>query len=605
MMLTTLLLALGLSSAVSGQEYPDEPPVAAANSTFYNPIFPGFHPDPSCIFVPEWDDTYFCAASSFNAFPGLPIHASKDLRDWRLIGYALNRPEQLPRLAETNRSTSGIWAPTLRYEDDTFWIFTTLVDDEKEDADASRWDNIIFSAKDPFDPLSWSEPTHFEFEGYDPSPFWDKDGKVYVTGAHAWRVSPGIHQAEIDLETGEVGEWEVIWEGTGGEAPEGPHIYYKDGFYYLLVAEGGTGHDHMVTISRSENLFGPFESNPANPILTNTNTTSLFQAVGHADLFQDRDGNWWCVALSVRGGNEYLHFPMGRETVLSPATWEEGEWPLVDPIRGTMEGWPMAERNTDVDGIGRWVSDREDNIGVFKESLPPHFQYWRFPNPDHFEVSSGTLRINPSSVNLTALNGNYAGPEGQAFVGRKQQDTLFSFSVNIDFEPEVEGEEAGVSAFLTQNHHMDLGVVLLPAGSETVTVVSVEGTEGGEDGETEEGDNDGEPAAEGRLVPYFRFRAESYVPVPEPLVVPVPEEWAGETLRLEISGKNYTHYSFSAGPAARRHEARTFMEASNEALSWGFTGVILGVYATSNGGEGSAPAYISEWKYVPHEQFRD
>lgn len=229
-------------------------------------------------------------------------------------------------------------------------------------------------------------------------------------------------------------------------------------------------------------------------------------------------------------------------------------------------------RHLTLPGHRRWVSDREDNIGVFKESLPPHFQYWRFPNPDHFEVSSGTLRINPSSVNLTALNGNYAGPEGQAFVGRKQQDTLFSFSVNIDFEPEVEGEEAGVSAFLTQNHHMDLGVVLLPAGSETVTVVSVEGTEGGEDGETEEGDNDGEPAAEGRLVPYFRFRAESYVPVPEPLVVPVPEEWAGETLRLEISGKNYTHYSFSAGPAARRHEARTFMEASNEALSWGFTG---------------------------------
>lgn len=238
--------------------------------------------------------------------------------------------------------------------------------------------------------------------------------------------------------------------------------------------------------------------------------------------------------------------------------------PLTGPT-GLAQLTPLTRR--------RWVSDREDDITVFNDTLPVHFQYWRYPNPDHFEASSGALRINPSSVNLTALNGNYAGPEGQAFVGRKQQDTLFSFSVNLDFEPAAEGDEAGASAFLTQNHHMDLGVVLLPAGSETV--VSVEGTEGGEDddegGETEE-DNEEEPSAEGDLIPHFRFRAESYVPVPEPLVVPVPEEWAGETLRLEISGKNFTHYSFSAGPASRRHEARTFMEASNEALSWGFTG---------------------------------
>ena len=140
-------------------------------------------------------------------------------------------------------------------------------------------------------------------------------------------------------------------------------------------------------------------------------------------------------------------------------------------------------------------------------------------------------------------------------MGRRQQDTLFSFSVSLDFGPGVEGEEAGVSAFLTQNHHMDLGVVMLPAGSETGGESSKEGTE-----------------TDGGLVPYFRFRAESYEPVPETLVVPVPGDWAGETLRLEISGRNYTHFSFSAGPAERRHEARTFMEASNGALSWGFTG---------------------------------
>lgn len=571
--------------------------VEQGNSTYFNPIFPGFHPDPSCIFVPEWDDTFFCAASSFNAFPGIPIHASKDLKNWRLIAHVLNRPEQLPRLAETNRSTSGIWAPTLRYQDDTFWLFTTLVDDEKAPEDASRWDNIFFKAEDPFDELSWTDAIHFEFEGYDPSPFWDEDGKVYVTAAHAWRVSPGIHQAEIDLETGDVGNWTVTWEGTGGQAPEGPHIYFKDGYYYLLVAEGGTGHDHMVTISRSESIAGPFESNPANPILSNTNTTSLFQAVGHADLFQDGNGHWWCVALSVRGGDDYVHFPMGRETVMAPASWGEGEFPVIDSIQGTMEGWPMPEENLDVDGVGRWVSDREDDIDFAPDSeFPPHFQFWRYPSEEYFEISPeghpNTLRINPSKINLTALNGNYAGPGGQAFVGRKQQDTLFTYSVDLDFAPEKEEEEAGITAFLTQNHHLDLGVVYLPSGSETA---SFPGPRGGDESAVEEGD----------LAPHLRFRAMSYLPVPDTLVVPLPGAWAGETLRLEISAKNNTHYSFSAGPASARSQVQTIIDVSNEHLSWGFNGAILGIYATSNGGNGSTPAYFSKWKYTPQEQFRD
>ncbi|CCF41264.1 beta-xylosidase [Colletotrichum higginsianum] len=187
---------------------------------------------------------------------------------------------------------SGIWAPTLRYHDEAFWVVTTLVDDEKDAADASRWDNIIFKAKDPYDLKSWSDAVHFEFEGYDTEPFWDDDGKTYLNGAHAWKMGPWIQQTEANLDTGEVGEWKTIWSGTGGMAPEGPHIYRKDGWYYLLAAEGGTGLGHMVTMARSNNIDGPYESNPANPILTNANTTDYFQTVGHADLFQDHSGNW-------------------------------------------------------------------------------------------------------------------------------------------------------------------------------------------------------------------------------------------------------------------------------------------------------------------------
>lgn len=162
--------------------------LAAGNTTYSNPILPGFHPDPSCIYVPEWDNTFFCASSSFNAFPGIPLHASKDLQNWKLIGHVLNRREQLPRLAETNRSTSGIWAPTLRFNNNTFWLVTTLVDDDRPQSDDSRWDNIIFKGNDPYDPASWSNAIHFDFVGYDTEPFWDVDGKTYITGAHAWQV---------------------------------------------------------------------------------------------------------------------------------------------------------------------------------------------------------------------------------------------------------------------------------------------------------------------------------------------------------------------------------------------------------------------------------
>ncbi|KAK4677194.1 hypothetical protein QC764_407420 [Podospora pseudoanserina] len=583
------LFILGLSACLSASLG------HAANSTIYNPIFPGFYPDPSCIFVPEWDDTFFCASSSFNAFPGIPIHASKDLQNWKLIGHVLNRKEQLPRLAETNRSTSGIWAPTIRFHDDTFWLVTTLVDDDRPQADFTRWDNIIFKGKDPYDPASWSNAIHFNLTGYDPEPFWDVDGKAYINAAHAWQVGPYIEQAEVNLDTGEVGEWNVIWNGTGGLAPEGPHIYHKDGWYYLLAAEGGTGVNHMVTMARSKNVSGPYESYVNNPVLSNANTSSLFQTVGHADLFHDGNGNWWGVALSTRSGPEYIHYPMGRETIMTAVSWPEGEYPVWTPISGEVSGWPLPPAARDIKGVGPFVNHPTPEILTFSNdtALPAHITHWRYPNPSSFTISPpekpNTLRINPSNINLTALNGNYAGPGGQSFISRRQQDTLFTFSVDLDFSPTAIEEEAGVSAFLTQNHHLDIGIVLLPPSASTATLLP------------------GQPAGqeEEALIPQIRFRGESYVPVPKPIIAPVPKAWRDGKLRLEIKAANRTHYSFSVGPAGRQSLMQTLLYASNEPVSWGFTGVLLGVYATNNGRNGTTPAYVSNWQYLPQGQFRD
>ncbi|WYZ35653.1 hypothetical protein EsH8_X_000300 [Colletotrichum jinshuiense] len=264
-----------------------------------------------------------------------------------------------------------------------------------------------------------------------------------------------------------------------------------------------------------------------------------------------------------------------------------------------MSGWKMPSENFGVGGPGPWVSlgDVEGDSLVFapNSTLPAHFTHWRYPIENSYTVSPpehpNSLRLMPSRLNLTALNnGNYAGGEGQTFVGRRQQNTLFTYSVELDFAPVVEEEEAGVSAFLTQNHHFDLGVALLPASAGTQAFPGKNITRINDPDE---------------LRPHFRFRGMSYVPVPAEIVIPVPEEWVDKPLRLEIKAANVTHYSFSAGPTSAASQMRTLLYASNDALSWGFTGVFLGVYATSNGGSGSTPAYISDWRYIPQGQFRD
>jgi len=202
--------------------------------------------------------------------------------------------------------------------------------------------------------------------------------------------------------------------------------------------------------------------------------------------------------------------------------------------------------------------------------LPAHLTYWRYPNPSSYTPSPpghpNALRLKPSRLNLTALNGNYAGDD-QTFISRRQQHTLFSYSVTLDYAPGTIGEEAGVTAFLTQNHHLDMGVVLLPRGS--ATAPSLPGL-GSNDPDAD--DSQGEGEDDDKLIPHVRFRGESYVPVPAPAVYPLPRAWRSEKLVLEIRASNTTHFTFSIGPEGRRSQRKLVMEASNDAVSWGFTG---------------------------------
>ncbi|KAE8375426.1 glycosyl hydrolase [Aspergillus bertholletiae] len=574
--------------------------VNSHNSTYTNPILPGFHPDPSCILVPSWDNTYFCASSSFNAFPGIPIHASKDLRSWKLIGNALSRPEMVPALATTIKDTSGIWAPTLRYREGgdngknngsgrgkgRFWISTTLVFDDLAADNESRWDNFVISTTDPFAPDSWTDPVHFAFGGYDTSLFWDDSGQVYVTGSHEYKVWPGIQTATIDLETGDTGPWENPWNGTGGMAPEGPHLYKKDDYYYLMLAEGGTGEEHMVTMARSRNINGPYESAPHNPVLTNANTTTFFQAVGHADLFQDVHGRWWAVALSARSGPAFKNYPMGRETVMTPVTWKKGEWPIFQNVSGRMSGWELpAEAVPVFDGEGPYVDSPDRLVFPPNSTWPLHLIHWRLPTPNTYLVSppgyENSLVLRSSVLNLTSTDGFSTGGQGQTFIGRRQTDSIFTYQLDINASNLRDKEdEVGISVFLVEAYHLDLGIVLLPQVNNT-------------DASTE-------------LVPYFRFRGMSGHSIPE-TVFPFPPHISIETpITLEIRAFNWTHYSFAAGPRDARHLMQTYGIASGDQLSAGFTGTIIGPYATTNGREGSQrgefAAVVGNWRYLPQGQ---
>ncbi|KAK4239382.1 glycosyl hydrolase [Achaetomium macrosporum] len=553
----------GLTLALAGS-------AAAKNSTYYNPILPGWHSDPSCIQV---GGIFYCVTSTFISFPGLPIYASKDLINWKHVSHVWHRESQLPGYSwATNGQQQGMYAATIRFRHGIFYVICEYLGVPGKDS------GIIFKSTNPFSDASWSNAISFTAPKIDPDLFWDDDGngtdKAYV-------ATQGIQLQQIDLTTGQLGPAIPLWNGTGGVWPEGPHLYRHSGYYYLLIAEGGTAQDHAITMARSRALTGPYTPCPHNPVLTNRGTQEYFQTVGHGDLFQDTKGNWWGVALATRSGPGYRSYPMGRETVLFPVTWREGgDWPVLQPVRGRMSGWRLPQRTRDVPGTGPFNDDPD--VYDFGRTggkgggaiIPRNLVHWRVPRAGAFEVTMGKgLRV---LLGRNRLDGWPGGDEPAAkavsFIGRRQTDSLFRFRVDLEFEPSADGQEAGVTAFLTQQANVQLGVVLV-----------------------------GEQLS-------FRFNVSGEVTERA-----VPKGWVGKLIRMEIKMAKPTEYIFSAALAS---DAKTRIElgtASAELLSGGsgsFVGTLIGVYATCNGAgrgvdcpAGTPNAYFRRWRYTGDGQF--
>ena len=567
--------------------------------TFQNPLWTGFHPDPTCAFVPEFNNTFFCTTSSFIMFPGLPIYASQDLVNWKHISNAFSRAEQIPSMDNIVRgATSGIYAPTIRYRDGQMIIMSTVAHQGFPGENYTRWDNFIMTSDDPFSSESWSDPIRFDYPGIDPSPYWAPNGSVIVAGAKDGTTMP---QAQMDLETGEwLSPLQNTWNGTGLPSPEAPHIYEKDSWLYLVIAEGGTRERHRVNVARSKSIDGPWEPCPHNPILTAyQNEESLFQAVGHADFFQDASGKWWSVVLANRAGGDYAedpynsNFPMGRETALTSVTWEDG-WPVMQNVSAQMSGdWELPPHVGLLEaGEGHRVGD--DDVLEFEpgSSLPIHLFYWRLPKTKHYEISPedhpNSLALRSSRLNLTGFDGDSTRGWGQTFLARKQTDSLFRFSVDVEWDGLLtkDGHEVGVTILQDQSQHFDISIVMLFDSTSNTTV------------------------------PHIRFRGLSTTPFRLPSnqlhfdqTTPLRPSWRGQKLRLQVEGLNATHYEFAAGLGGEDEdrEMQVFGHTTGDKLIPYYSGAVVGAFATSNGRykEGDFEAYVSRWRYTGVRQILD
>lgn len=404
-----------------------------------NPIIPGFAPDPSIVLA---DGRFFLVTSSFHAFPGLPIYTSTDLVSWKHIGNAFNRREQMSlALSSTTLhpqddgrvmlAQGGLFAPTIRYRNGTFYIICTNVKHPGPGED-DETDNFVVSTTDIWAD-KWSDPVWYDFHGIDPSIYFDDDGKCYITGSHSPGPWTKIHLFEMDLETGKkLTEEKEVWAGTGGIYPEGPHIYKRNGMYYLLISEGGTYEDHSIVVARSSNIWGPYESCPRNPILTARGTDEHVQYTGHCDMFDDAAGDSWGVCLAVRKTPE-ARFVMGRETFITPGGWQDDGWPSLELVKSAPKGLKAS--------AGPNSLTAEPLVG---------FLYIRDANLSNIRVTGD------SSIALTPTHVDLSSPAASpSFVGRRQRKLEGNASVRM----RVSGNrdlQAGLACYKDEHRYLRL-----------------------------------------------------------------------------------------------------------------------------------------------------
>ena len=554
--------------------------VAFGQQTFINPIIPGGYPDPSICRV---GDDFYIVNSSFEYYPGLPIHHSKDLVNWELIGHGIHSESQAS--GEVNlidvQENGGIHAPTIRYNNGIFYIVTTNMYDQP---DPTKYNgvrqntNFIITATNPAGP--WSAPYIIEgAPGIDPDLFFDEDGKVYFVGTH----SPGdvtssgigaIWAQELDLKHWKlVGDRFSLWEGACDKNhTEGPHIYKRNGKYYLLVAEGGTGHHHAVMIAVSDHIFGPYESGLRNPILTSRHLSRLnwVHSTGHADMVKLQDGRWFMVALGKRNDRDG-HSNMGRETHLIPVVWEPQivRWQQVsnEKWEPVWVDFPVAAPDTGkverINPLPFQGKAQDYNTNFYDDfdglSLKTDWTFRRVPQPKTF-----SLAANKGNLRLYLKPQTFGSRTRYSAIGFSQKESEFEFEAKMHFRPHKNNEEAGISIYQKDLNFINLTVQ--KHHNEHLVKLTVQEKENN---------------------PPFQF-----APTTKTKILP---DYKGKLI-LKITSNN-GYYSYFYATDERSSFIKLWETPDNILLGMGYTGAHMGVYATSNGVKSKAFADYDWIKY--------
>ena len=551
----SLLLAGGCASVPKGAANAVAPGTAAFEAFRYegadplprpgpgeyaNPILAGFYPDPS---VTRVGDDYYLVTSTFGYFPGIPVFRSRDLISWQQIGNAIDRPDQLDfgRLGLSR----GVFAPAIEHHRGTFYILNTCVD---------CGGNFLVTATNPAGP--WSDPVWLpEIEGgIDPSLFFDEDGRSWIVnngppeGTPLYEGHRAIWIQEYDARSKRmIGPRRVLVNGgiDISQRPiwiEGPHIIKKDGFYYLIAAEGGTAEGHSQVVLRSRSVTGPYEVGPRNPILTQRDLPrgrpNPITSAGHADFVALPDGSWWATFLAVRP-YEGDHYNTGREVFLMPVAWEGG-WPRItrpgEAIPYTHPR-PNLPRQGAAPTTGPFVAHEEFAGG----GLGPHWMMARNPRERWYDVGAGRLTLRARAVGL-GDNGN------PSFLVRRQQHLNASAWTQMRFAPRGDGEEAGIAAFQNDDYWYFLAL----------------GREGGRDVlKVERRAGPGDPAG-----------GVTITSIPAPIA-------AGEAIRLRIEAEGRAYHFSWARPGG---EWQTLLRGADGTIlstrtAGGFVGATFGLHA--------------------------
>lgn len=437
-----------------GSDDADRLPLPAGH--YRNPVLAGFRPDPAITRVGR---DFFMITSSFGYWPGLPIFQSRDLVTWRQVGAAISRPEQMDLSGQY--PSDGLYGPDLKHHRGVFYALSTCL---------GCGGNFVVTARNVRGP--WSKPTWLRFDGIDPSIFFDDDGRAYVLnngpppGPPRWSGHRAIWMQEIDLPTLRmIGPRMVIVDGGVDPATkpswiEGPHLFRRGKWFYLIAAEGGTGDGHSEVAFRARSLKGPYEPAPFNPILTQRDLPAdrklAVSATGHADMIELSDGSWWAVFLGTRPYSPGL-YNTGRDTFLLPVTWRNG-WPRILDRGAAVPRVVRRPRLPAASSTGQSLTGAFSFSDRFATSiLAPGWTFLRAPRSNWWRSGGGrlALRLRPEPL----------GAMGEpSLVMVRQAHAQARAEVTLRLQTAATGAQAGLVAFQDERRFLAAALTRDAAG---------------------------------------------------------------------------------------------------------------------------------------------